>query len=56
MTSIEMLPVQNYRVVNDWNRKTLRETRDFDEACEFKAEQEKINQHDSIIVVAVIDA
>lgn len=56
MSDFATIQVKAYRVVNDWLNKTLLETRDFDEACEAKAEQEKLNQHDEIIVVAVIDA
>lgn len=55
MSNFATVPVKTYRVVNDWLSKTLFETGDFDEACEFKVEHEKINQHDEIIVVAVID-
>ena len=56
MSNFTTLPVTEYRVVNDWLGKTLLETRDFEEACEAKQAHEKLNQHDSIIVVAVIDA
>lgn len=56
MSNLARLPVKTYRVVNDWLNKTLLETRDFAEACEAKAEHEKLNQHDEIILVAVIDA
>lgn len=56
MSDFATVQVKTYRVVNDWLNKTLLETRDFDEACEEKAKQEALNQHDEIIVVAVIDA
>ena len=56
MSDFATLPVKTYRVVNDWLNKTLLETRDFDEACEAKAAHEKLNQHDEILMVAVIDA
>ncbi len=56
MGDFATVPVKTYRVVNDWLNKTLLETRDFDEACEAKAHHEALNQHDEIIVVAVIDA
>lgn len=56
MSDFATLQVKTYRVVNDWLNKTLLETRDFGEACEEKAKQEALNQHDEIIVVAVIDA
>ena len=56
MSDFATVPVKTYRVVNDWINKTLLETSDFDEACEAKAHHEKLNPHDEIIVVAVIDA
>ncbi len=56
MSDFATLPVKTYRVVNDWLNKTLLETRDFGDACEAKAAHEKLNQHDEILLVAVIDA
>lgn len=56
MSKFATVPVKTYRVVNDYLNKTLLETNDFDEACEEKVKHEALNQHDEIIVVAVIDA
>lgn len=56
MSAYATLPVKLYRVFNDMTMKVLLETRDFDEACEAKAEWEIKNQHDEIILLAVVDA
>lgn len=55
MSEFATIAVKEYRVINDWLGKTLLETRDFAEACDAKAKHEALNQHDEIIVVAVID-
>jgi len=56
MSTMQTLPVKGYRVMNDWTTKTLLETRDFDEAVEFKEAEERRNDHDEILLIAIIEA
>jgi hypothetical protein len=49
------LPVISYRVMNGWLNSVLFETKLIGEAVDFKLDHEKINTHDEIVVVAVID-
>lgn len=49
------LPVESYRVMNGWLNSVLFETKLLRDAVDFKLDHEKINTHDEIVVVAVID-
>lgn len=49
------LPVISYRVMNGWLNSVLFETKLIGGAVDFKLDHEKINTHDEIVVVAVID-
>lgn len=55
MSELATLPVKTYRVVNDWTKQVIMETKVLEEACNQKAEEERKNKHDQISVVAVIE-